>query len=124
MFNKCILIGRLTADPELKKAGETSVTNFTLAVDRPFKNNKGEKETDFVRIVVFGKQAENVSEYLKKGRLATVEGRLQIRSYEDKEGAKKYVSEIIANNVIFMPDGKNGTPNIEIEEVEDDYVPF
>ncbi len=116
MYNKSVLIGRLTRDPELRYTqGEgVPVTNFTLAVDRPFTNQKGEKEADFIKIVVWKKTAENCATYLAKGSLVAVEGRLQIRSYEDKESVKRYVAEIVARNVVFLDSrNKNGNGNTD-----------
>ena len=93
-FNKVVLIGRLTADAELKyTSNDTAVANFTLAVDRPFTNQQGGKETDFIRIVTWRKQAENVAQYLGKGSMAAIEGRLQIRSYEDRDGNKRTIAK-------------------------------
>ena len=102
-MNTVILIGRLTRDPELRysKTGK-AVCNFTLAVDRQF--NK--EETDFIPIVTWGKTAENSANYLDKGRLVAVEGRLQIRSYDDKDGNKRRIAEVVANNVQFLDWGK------------------
>lgn len=103
MLNKVILIGRLTREPELRYTPNgVAVTKFTLAVDRPFKNRQGEKETDFINIVVWRKQAENCANFLGKGRLVAVEGRLQIRSYDDSQGIRRKTSDIIADNVSFL----------------------
>lgn len=111
MLNRIILIGRLTADPELKYTPTgTAVCNFTLAVDRPRQNQNGEKETDFVSIVVWQKLAELTAQYLKKGRMAAVEGRLQIRSYENKEGQRVRVAEVVADNVRFLERGEGQAP--------------
>jgi single-strand DNA-binding protein len=103
LLNKVILIGRLTRDPELRYTPNgVAITKFTLAVDRPFKNRQGEKETDFINIVVWRKQAENCANYLGKGRLVAVEGRLQIRTYDDSQGIRRKASDIIADNVSFL----------------------
>ena len=108
MLNRIILIGRLTADPELRyTASGTPVAQFTLAVDRQRSNQQGEKETDFINIVVWQKQAELVAQYLHKGRLAAVDGRLQIRSYENKEGQRVRVAEVVAESVRFLDRGDN-----------------
>jgi len=108
MFNKCIFAGRLTRDPELRNTPNGSPTcSFTLAVDRGFKNKDGEKECDFINIVAWGKLAENAAAYLEKGKLALAEGRLQIRSYENKDGLKVYVTEIIANDIKFLSPKEN-----------------
>ena len=101
MLNKIILMGRLTRDPLLNRTGSgTAVTSFTLAVDRDFKDKSGEKETDFIDVVVWRNTAEFVSKYFTKGRMAVVEGRLQIRDWE-KDGQKRRNAEVIAENVYF-----------------------
>ena len=112
-LNKVILVGRLTRDPDLRyiQSGE-AVANFTLAVDRPFTNQKGEKETDFVRIVVWKKQAENCAQYLNKGSMAAVDGRLQLRNYEDSSGEKKQAVEVVAERVVFIGGKKQDNPEI------------
>ena len=103
MLNRVILIGRLTRDPELKYTPSgTAVASFTLAVDRFRNNAQGERETDFIPIVVWQKQAENCANYLGKGSLAAVEGRINVRSYEDKEGKKRWVTEVVAEAVKFL----------------------
>lgn len=133
MLNEVTLIGRITADPELRyTAGEgIPVANFTMAVDRPFTPKNGEKETDFVRIVAWRKQAENSAAYLSKGRAIAVNGRLQVRSYDDKEGIRRTIAEVVANRVVFLPDGKNGgvknennASDEQASEVSDEDVPF
>ena len=102
MLNKIILMGRLTRDPELRRTqGGTAVTSFSLAVDRDFKGQNGEKETDFIDIVAWRNTAEFVSKYFTKGRMAVVEGRLQLRDWTDKEGIKRRSAEVIADNVYF-----------------------
>ena len=101
-MNNVVLMGRLTRDPELRKAGETSVTNFTLAVDRDRKNKDGERETDFIRVTVFGKQAETVCKWLAKGKRTMVQGRIQTGSYTDKDGNNRYTTDVIANRVQFI----------------------
>ena len=102
-MNKVVLIGRLTRDPELRyTSGNAAVCNFTIAVDRPFNSNTQERGTDFIPIVVWNKQAENVKNYLAKGSQVAVEGRMQVRNYDDNNGQKRYVTEVIANSVEFM----------------------
>lgn len=102
-MNHIILIGRLTRDPELRYTPNgIAVANFDLAVDRPVKNAQGEKETDFIRIVAWQKTAENCANYLRKGRLVAVEGRLQIRGYETQDGQKRRVAEVVASFVQFL----------------------
>ncbi len=98
-----ILIGNLTRDPELRYTPDgTPVVSFTLAVNRSFTNQQGEREADFIPVVAWRKQAERCSEYLAKGSQVAVEGRLQIRSYEDKDGIKRKVAEVIAWRVTFL----------------------
>ncbi len=102
-MNKVILIGRLTRDPELRYTGtNTAVATFSLAVNRPFTNQAGEREADFINIVVWRKQAENVKNYLNQGSQVAVEGRIQTRSYEAEDGKRRYVTEVIADNVQFL----------------------
>ena len=102
MLNKIFIMGRLTRDPELRRTNSgTAVTSFTLAVDRDFKNADGTKETDFVDCVVWRQTAEFVSKYFEKGRMAVVEGRLQMREWQDKDGHKRRNAEVVADNVYF-----------------------
>lgn len=111
-MNKIFLIGRLTKDPELKYTQSgAAVCNFTLAVDRHFTSQSGEKEADFINIVVWNKAAENCAKYLTKGRQTAVEGRLQIRSYDGKDGQKRWVTEVVAENVEFLSSGQNQSKN-------------
>ena len=103
MINHIVLIGRLTHNPKLQYTSSgLAVCTFTLAVDRPFKNQSGEKETDFIDVVVWRKLAENCAEYLGKGNLTAVEGRLQVRNYEAKDGSKRKAFEVVAENVQFL----------------------
>lgn len=125
-MNRICLVGRLTKDPDLRysPAGK-GVANFTLAVDRPFKNATGEKEADFINVVVWGQQAENCANHLAKGKLAAVDGRLQIRTYEDKDGQKRWVTEVVADNVKFLsPKSQGGVESMGTEVVGDDDIPF
>jgi single-strand DNA-binding protein len=136
VLNKIILIGRLVQDPELRytPAGGVAVANFTLAVDRPFVNQKGERETDFIRIVTWRKLAETCANNLSKGRLVAVEGRLQIRSYDDREGIRRTAAEVVAGNVHFLDSRKDSGPSSFEEsydafggeelDVKDEDVPF
>ena len=101
MLNHIVMMGRLTRDPELRKAGEISVCSFRIACDRDFKNKDGEKESDFVDVVVWRQLAETVAKYFAKGRMAVVDGRLQMRTWTDKEGEKRYAAEIVADKVYF-----------------------
>lgn len=116
MMNRVVLVGRLTKDPDLRytPAGVT-VATFTLAVNRPFKNGQGEQEADFIQCVVWRKPAENVANFLKKGSLAGVDGRVQTRNYEGNDGKRVYVTEIVAESVQFLEPKQNAvegsTPN-------------
>ena len=102
MLNKIILMGRLTRDPELRRTESgTAVCSFSIAVDRDFKSKNGEKETDFIDIVSWRATAEFVSKYFTKGRMAVVEGRLQIRDWTDKEGGKRRSAEVIADILLI-----------------------
>jgi single-strand DNA-binding protein len=130
-MNRVVIVGRLTHDPELRfTQNGIAVTRFSLAVDRPFTNQQGERETDFLDVVVWRRQAENVAAYLKKGSLAAVDGRVQVRSYETPEGQKRKVWEIVADRVEFldrrgdtgsqMSQGGYGRTQPELGEDEDD----
>jgi len=103
LLNRVILIGRLTRDPELRYTPSgVAVTQFTLAVDRPFTNQQGMREADFLNIVTWRQLAETCANYLRKGRLTAVEGRIQVRNYDNNEGRRVYVTEIVADNVRFL----------------------
>ncbi len=107
-MNKAILIGRLTRDPELRTTTSgISSTSFTVAVSRTYTNQNGERETDFINCVAWRKQAENIAKYCKKGSQVAVEGRIQTRSYDAQDGTKRYVTEVLADNVTFL--GAKGT---------------
>ncbi|EAC5302274.1 single-stranded DNA-binding protein [Listeria monocytogenes] len=116
MMNRVVFVGRLTKDPELRytPAG-VAVATFTLAVNRPFKNGQGEQEADFIQCVVWRKPAENVANFLKKGSLTGVDGRVQTRNYEGNDGKRVYVTEIVAESVQFLEPKQNAvegsTPN-------------
>ena len=102
MLNNIIVMGRLTRDPELRRTSSNiAVASFTVAVDRDFKNDKGERQTDFIDCVAWRSTAEFVSKYFSKGRMAVVSGRLQIRDWTDKNGGKRRSAEIVAENVYF-----------------------
>ncbi|UXR51615.1 single-stranded DNA-binding protein [Staphylococcus simulans] len=103
MLNRVVLVGRLTKDPEFRTTQSgVDVTTFTLAVNRNFKSKNGEQQADFINCVVFRKQAENVNNYLNKGSLAGIDGRLQSRSYENKEGQRVFVTEVVCDSVQFL----------------------
>lgn len=109
MLNKIFIMGRLTRDPELRRTQNgTAVAGFALAVDRDYKNADGTKETDFIEVVAWRSSAEFVSKYFAKGRMAVVEGRLQIRDWTDKDGNKRRNAEVVADNVYFGDSKKEG----------------
>ena len=109
MLNHIVVMGRLTADPELRRTQSgTAVTSFTLAVDRDFKAENGERETDFIPCVAWRGTAEFVQKYFSKGRMAVVAGRLQIRPWTDKDGNKRRSAEIVAENVYFGDSKRDG----------------
>ena len=123
-MNKVFLIGRLTRDPELRYTGNnTPVASFSLAVNRSFTNQQGEREADFFNITVWRKQAENVKNYLNQGSQVAVEGRLQTRSYEDKDGQKRYVTEVVADNVEFLG-SKNSSNNSSNGSNNEEPTPY
>ncbi len=137
MVNKVILIGRLGADPEVRYTQEGAmVTNFRLATDEQWKDKSGEKvqRTEWHRIVTFGKLAEICGNYLSKGRLVYIEGRIQTRSWDDRDGNKRYTTEIVAQNMQMLerkeqgsdqvrePD--NSTSSYEGSSIPEDDVPF
>ena len=133
MLNHITLMGRLTRDPELRRTGNgTAVTSFSLAVDRDFKSQSGEKETDFIDVVAWRSSAEFVSKYFTKGRMAVVEGRLQIRDWTDKDGGKRRSAQVVADNVYFGDSKRtvsdSDTPAAgeisEISEEEEGELPF
>ena len=130
MLNSVIIMGRLTRDPEIRHTQNgTAVASLTLACDRDFKPKNGEKETDFIDVVVWGKTAEFAANYFTKGRMAIVEGRLQVRGWQDKDGNKRKSTEVVADRMYFgdsKQDGKKQTaPSDDFEEIEDDGdIPF
>ncbi|MGM9924397.1 MAG: single-stranded DNA-binding protein [Bacillus sp. (in: firmicutes)] len=109
MMNRVVLVGRLTKDPDLRYTPSgVPVATFTLAVNRTFSNQQGEREADFINCVVWRKPAENVANFLKKGSLAGVDGRIQTRNYEGQDGKRVYVTEVVAESVQFLePRGAN-----------------
>lgn len=145
-MNKSFLIGRLTRDPELRYTeSQIPVCNFTIAVNRTYTNQDGEREADFINIIAWRKQAENIRNYLRKGSQVAVDGRIQTRTYE-QDGVKRYVTEIVADNVQFLDTKSSETvsnednaklPNtneldpfeemgkkVSLEDYEDDDLPF
>lgn len=146
-MNNVVLIGRLTRDPELRYIPNTGtpVSTFSLAVDKQVSKekklemeSKGQPTADFINIVVWGRQAENCATYLAKGRLTAVQGRIQSRTYDGKDGIRRYVTEVVAERVQFLEWGdddnrsrssdlQNDFPNIDVdgfEPVDDENIPF
>jgi|SRR5699024_3495424 len=143
-MNRWVGVGRLTRDPELKyTASGVAVANFTVACNRPYKNQQGEQEADFINCVAWRKPAENLANYMKKGGLIGVDGRIQTRSYEGQDGKMVYVTEVVAENIQFLESKNNSQPkqqqrvdvyNNEVKQaqqfdgeqldVTDDMLPF
>lgn len=136
MLNRVILIGRLTRDPELRYSPSgVAVTNFTLAIDRKFKNSEGQKEADFIPCVAFKQLAELAANWLAKGKLVSVDGRMQTRNYTNKDGQKVYVTEVICEDIHFLsPKDAQQSNNNSTEQTSgssfghevnlDDDIPF
>ena len=132
MLNKIILMGRLTRDPELRRTQSgTPVASFSIAVDRDYKTQSGEKETDFIDIVAWRSTAEFVTKYFTKGRMAVVEGRLQIRDWTDRDRGKRRSAEVVADSVYFGDSKRSGsdTPAVdrdleELPDEEEGELPF
>ena len=123
-MNKVVLIGRLTRDPELRYTGSNiPVATFSLAVNRNFSNQQGEREADFINIVVWRKQAENVKNYLTQGSQVAIDGRIQTRSYDDNNGQKRYVTEVVADNVEFLG-SKNSSNNSSNGSSNEEPTPY
>lgn len=123
MLNEVVLMGRLTRDPELRRTGNgTAVTSFSLAVDRDFKGQDGERETDFIDIVAWRSTAEFVSKYFTKGRMAVVKGRLQVRDWTDRDGAKRRSTEVLAETVYFGDSRRSEGVPASIEEMPEEDV--
>ena len=132
MLNKIILMGRLAREPELKRTTSgTAVTSFSLAVDRDFKSQSGEKETDWIDCVAWRGTAETVCKYFTKGRMMIVVGRLQIRDWTDKDGGKRRSAEVVAENVYFADSKRSESNDNQREDfnalsgrLNDDFVPI
>ncbi len=130
MLNKVCLVGRLTRDPEMRFLPEsgTPVTTFTLAVNRNFKNKQGNRDADFIPIVVWRKLAELCANYLSKGRLVAVAGRIQTRSWEDEAGKRRYITEVVADEVTFLDKatggGNDAVSSQEDYGIDDDFLPI
>ena len=123
MLNRALLVGRLTRDPELRRTGNgTAVTSFTLAVDRNFSTRDGQ-EADFISCVCWGKIAENTERYCSKGSMVSVDGRIQTRNYENNQGQKVYVTEVIADSVQFIQTNRNNNTATAAQAPVNNYVP-
>lgn len=111
MINRVVLVGRLTKDPDLRYTPSgIAVANFNIAVNRPFSNQQGEREADFINCVVWRQPAENLAKYISKGNLIGVDGRIQTRTYDDNDGKRVFVTEVVADSVQFLePKGSNQT---------------
>ena len=123
-MNSVELIGRLTRDPEVRytSGSQTAVATFTIAIDRPQRQDGGERQTDFPRITVFGRQAETCEKYLKKGRLVAIQGRIQTGSYQNKNGDTVYTTDVVANRVEFIDwGGQGGQQNGQGYQRSNDY---
>ena len=141
-MNRAFLVGNLTRDPELRKTqSDVSVCTFTIACNRRFTNANGQREADFIPIVVWRGQADNCYRYLKKGRRVAVSGSIQVRNFDDKDGNRRYVTEVVADEVEFLSPANEGggrnsgeydsfapqSPNHsggDMQSVEDDDLPF
>jgi len=131
-MNNVVLIGRLVRDPELRfTPSGVAVATFTLAVDRPFTNQSGQREVDFIPIVAWRQLGETCANHLRKGRLAAVQGRIQTRHYENNDGRRVYVTEVVADSVRFLEpkhsEGGNSEPfadDVKPIEINDDDLPF
>lgn len=138
MINNVVLVGRIVRDPELRFTPQnTAVATFTLAVNRRFKNAKGEREADFINCVIWRQSAENLANWAKKGTLIGVTGSIQVRNYENKEGQRVYVTEVLADNFQMLESNSNKTEKGKTKsqqdkdpfagspmEVSDDDLPF
>ena len=117
-MNRVVLAGRLTKDPELRYTPNgNAVANFTIAINRPYRNQQGEQEADFINCVAWRKQAENLANYMRKGSLVGVDGRIQTRSYENQEGRRVFVTEVLAEHITFL-ESKNETQQTQQAQTE------
>ncbi|KNF07137.1 single-stranded DNA-binding protein 3 [Gottschalkia purinilytica] len=130
-MNSVVLIGRLTRDPELRYLpnGGTAVSTFSIAIDKELSRekkqemeSKGQPTADFINIVVWGKQGENCANYLGKGRLVAIQGRIQSRSYDAADGSKRYITEVVADRVQFLDWGDNKSGNTDRSTQSNDFI--
>ena len=127
MINRTVLVGRLTKDPELKYTPSgVPMARFTLAVNRPFSNQQGEKEADFINCVAWRKQAENLSNFMKKGNMVGIEGRIQTGSFEGQDGKRVFTTDVIADSIQFLEarGGGSGSPNTQGQQNQMGEDPF
>ena len=130
MINNVVLVGRMTRDAELRMTqSNTAVASFTLAVNRPFKNQNGEREADFINCVIWRQQAENLSNWCKKGALVGITGNIQTRNYENQQGQRVYVTEVLANNFQLLESrsqqqSSNNPPANDSMDISDEDLPF
>jgi len=125
MFNKVILVGYLTRDPELRyTSNDIAFGRFTVAVNRTYHNQDGEREADFINIVAWRKLAENCVNFTRKGSMVLIEGRIQTRNYENDEGQKRYVTEVVADNVRFLKSPNNQNSKLKTPTFDDPFGKF
>ena len=118
-MNKVILIGRLTKDPELRKTPtDVSVCQFTIAVNRPFQQQNGERQADFINCIAWRNQAENLAKYIKKGGQIAVEGSIQTRSYDDQNGVRRFATEVICNQITFLESKRTDSGYSDLSQLE------
>ncbi|WP_455146157.1 single-stranded DNA-binding protein [Streptococcus constellatus] len=125
MINNVVLVGRMTRDAELRYTPQNqAVATFTLAVNRNFKNQSGEREADFINVVIWRQQAENLANWAKKGTLIGITGRIQTRSYENQQGQRVYVTEVVAENFQILESRTQQNNNANPMDISDDDLPF
>lgn len=126
MINNVVLVGRMTRDAELRMTqSNTAVASFTLAVNRPFKNQNGEREADFINCVIWRQAAENLANWCKKGALVGITGNIQTRNYENQQGQRVYVTEVLANNFQLLESrSQQQSSNNNSMDISDDDSPF
>ncbi|MCW0993099.1 single-stranded DNA-binding protein [Streptococcus anginosus] len=126
MINNVVLVGRMTRDAELRMTqSNTAVASFTLAVNRPFKNQNGEREADFINCVIWRQAAENLANWAKKGALIGITGNIQTRNYENQQGQRVYVTEVLANNFQLLESrSQQQSSNNNSMDISDEDLPF
>lgn len=127
MMNNVVLVGRIVKDVETRYTEQNkAISNFTLAINRTYKNSEGNYETDFINCVAFGKAGETLKEYTNKGDMISVRGKIQTRNYEDKEGNKRYITEVIAEQIGFVPtkNAQNSEKTVQNEKETDPFAEF